>query len=386
MAGFIIPRGRQDLALALQAFQSGAESFGKNSRQAIQDEEERKRLGIAQGLAQQQNTREQQQADRTAEQFAAGAPMRKLEGERAGLLSKGIGASQAFADAQGRATGIIPPMGPLQAGEQSRPSVLMPGFQDASSQSSDFLASKKLEAVNHFRSAKGEPPITIEEYNQDREVGKLGLLGAKQKLGIDAKKAESDLLNDAASRRTAGALADKYSREEAKPPAAVMPLDVKNEVAALSHKNAAKISISNQIGSYLAEFKKAKSDDDKVRIGGLMLKALNSPEGADAIGVEEAKRLGDALEYNLFDVKAALGVKPGKLIGRDLAGFEKQVQSTYDAVSGGVKANRDEVDRLMGRTSETTEKKEFSTVDEVRRSGLPKGTVIILNGEEVEID
>jgi len=206
MAGFIIPRGRQDLAMALQAFQSGAESFGKNSRQAIQDKEERDRQAIASRITQEQNKREQMQ-------FEANAPLREVAGRQAGSLLKGINATDALMDAQGMATGMIPPMGPMQAGQPQRPMILKTGVMDTSKESGDFLAMKKLDAVNHFRAAKGDAPISMEEYNQDREAGKLGLLGAKQKLGIESKKAESDLLNDAASRRTAGALADKYSKE-----------------------------------------------------------------------------------------------------------------------------------------------------------------------------
>lgn len=134
-----------------------------------------------------------------------------------------------------------------------------------------------------------------------------------------------------------------------------LPIDVKAEVGALSTKNANKISVANQIGSYLEQFRNAKTDDDKARIGGQMLKVLNSPEGADAIGVEEAKRLGDALEYNIFDVKAGLGAKPGNLVGRDLPGFERQVQATYDAIKGSVDQNRSEVGRLLGRPASQPE-------------------------------
>jgi hypothetical protein len=134
-----------------------------------------------------------------------------------------------------------------------------------------------------------------------------------------------------------------------KPPDTNLPLDVKEQIKGLSSKNASKIAIKNQIDNSLAQLKLAKDDDTKVRIGRGMLKILNSTEGADAIGAEESKRLGDALEYNIFDVSAGLGMKPGKLHGRDLAGFLTQAQAVSDAIGGSVKANQAEVDRLYGR-------------------------------------
>lgn len=152
-----------------------------------------------------------------------------------------------------------------------------------------------------------------------------------------------------------GAIADTGEKTPPKPipkatdPDAGLPLDVKEQIKGLSSKNAGKIAIANQMESYLQEFQAAPTEDEKARIGGMMLKVLNSPEGSDAIGVEEAKRLGDALEYNVFDLAAGTGMKTGNLHGRDLAGFEKQVTSTIAAVRGGTDRNRSEVDRLYGR-------------------------------------
>lgn len=128
-----------------------------------------------------------------------------------------------------------------------------------------------------------------------------------------------------------------------------LPLDVKEQVTALSTKTGNKISIANQLDSYLHEFQTAKTSDDKVRIGRQMLKVLNSPEGADAVGVDEAKRLGDALEYHVANFGSLVGATPGKFVGRDLGGFEKQVQSTIGAVRGSIDSNRKETDRLLGR-------------------------------------
>lgn len=183
------------------------------------------------------------------------------------------------------------------------------------------------------------------------ETGAFELGEKKAKAGREAAESTASLAETRARTGLLGAQTLKAKKEADAPPdkAKDLPLDVKSEVAGISGKNAGKISVANQIDGYLKEFKAAKTEDDKVRIGRQMLKVINSSEGADAIAVEEAKRLGDALEYNIADVGAGLGMKTGKFHGRDLDGFEAQAQSTLDAIRRGVTANRTEVDRLMGR-------------------------------------
>lgn len=124
----------------------------------------------------------------------------------------------------------------------------------------------------------------------------------------------------------------------------MLPIDQKKIVEGLATKNASKEAIKNQMVSYYDQFKNAKSKDDQIRIGRQMLKVLNSPEGADAIGVEEANRLGNALEVQVFNWKG-----PGPLFGRDLEGFGSQVEATIGAMDGSIQANQAQIDKLMGR-------------------------------------
>lgn len=147
-----------------------------------------------------------------------------------------------------------------------------------------------------------------------------------------------------------------------------LPVDVQRTVEGLSGKNAGKIAIANQIESYLAEFKNAKTEDQKVTVGQQMLKVLNSPEGADAIGQEESKRLGSFLQYKIANFTG-----PGSFMGRDIPEFEKQVTSTLGAVRGAVNSNQAEIDRLMGR------KPQSSTPDSALVGGTnrpPSGTAL----------
>lgn len=113
-----------------------------------------------------------------------------------------------------------------------------------------------------------------------------------------------------------------------------LPKEQQRQVTDLGAKNASKQSIANQMRSGLSEFQAAKTPDDRVRLGRQMLKILNSSEGADAVGAEEAKRLGDALEYKMFNM-----LEPGPAFGRDLQGFEQQVASTIRSVEKGIDAN-----------------------------------------------
>lgn len=209
------------------------------------------------------------------------------------------------------------------------------------------------------------------QYNPDAVNNSLKqVMTLKERMeqaGKDSDRKDAQSKQTAQEKKDAAAalLAEKRAAEDArhnlategiqriaagnKPPDNNLPLDVKEQIKELSSKNASKIAIKNQIDNSLAQLKLAKDDDTKVRIGRGMLKILNSTEGADAIGAEESKRLGDALEYNIFDVSAGLGMKPGKLHGRDLAGFLTQAQAVSDAIGGSVKANQSEVDRLYGR-------------------------------------
>jgi hypothetical protein len=106
------------------------------------------------------------------------------------------------------------------------------------------------------------------------------------------------------------------------------------EVTSLMTQNAKKKSIANQLQADLEEFRNAKTEDEKIRIGNTMIKTLNSKEGADAVGVDERKNIANALEYQKFNF-----FNPGKAFGRDLPGFEDQVIATINGVQGGIDLN-----------------------------------------------
>jgi hypothetical protein len=130
-----------------------------------------------------------------------------------------------------------------------------------------------------------------------------------------------------------------------------LPIESQEQIRDLAKASAKKRSIVNSMSGYLSEYdvalakwqkSKSKSDyNDVIRIGSQALKTLNSPEGADAIGAEEAKRLGTALEFNWGNL-----VNPGAVVGRDLAGFSRQIKNTMGAIGTGLKANDDYIKKL----------------------------------------
>lgn len=142
------------------------------------------------------------------------------------------------------------------------------------------------------------------------------------------RKMEADAATN--SRRASAAERAAKSRE------ADLPRDAAKAVEVLQTNNAKKISIRNQLRGALDQMRNASSEDQKIVIGRQMLKTLNSTEGADAIGVEEANRLGGLLEYQILNIR-----NPGPMFGRDVKEFERQVEATIRGIDSAVRANEE---------------------------------------------
>lgn len=129
---------------------------------------------------------------------------------------------------------------------------------------------------------------------------------------------------------------------------APLPLDQKKEVETLAIKNANKRSIANQIKSGIAEWDAAKDDDQKLTTGLQLIKVLNSTEGADAVGKEEAERLAGYLKYKVGNITG-----PGSFMGRDLPEFRTQMESKAREIENAIAMNQGNIDSLYGRSNRT---------------------------------
>jgi len=123
-----------------------------------------------------------------------------------------------------------------------------------------------------------------------------------------------------------------------------MPIDAKKEVETLSTKNAGKVSIRNQINAVLSGWDKM-SRDQQIAAGRQLIKTLNSTEGSDAVGVEEANRLGGKLEFAVGNLTNDNPVQ----FGRDLEGFRTQAENVAAGIGRAVETNQERIDELMGR-------------------------------------
>lgn len=123
-----------------------------------------------------------------------------------------------------------------------------------------------------------------------------------------------------------------------------LPKPAQETVTSLTQDNAKKTSIVNQIDAELAKMQAAWKDGNEdlaVTQGQNMLKILNSTQGQDAVGSEEAKRLAAFLEYKLANFTG-----PGSFIGRDVEQFFTQAADKSNAIKTAIAENKKIIDSI----------------------------------------
>lgn len=120
--------------------------------------------------------------------------------------------------------------------------------------------------------------------------------------------------------------------------------DKKEIVTGLSKKNANKIAIANQIDSVLNNAQ-GLSENDQLQQYRQLIKTLNSSEGADAVGTDEAKRLASKLEFAFGNFS---NDNPTQF-GRDVKGFAEDAALTSKAMKDAVASNQATIDEAYGR-------------------------------------
>jgi len=143
----------------------------------------------------------------------------------------------------------------------------------------------------------------------------------------------------------------------------------KTMVESLSKDSATKTAIANEIAQTVKLFDDPNiSDTQKIKAGESLLKVLNSTQGSDAVGAEEAKRLGSLLQFQIGNLFG-----PGKFIGRDLPGFRDQAATTVNRLSGAVEGNKKLINEALANKPVGIEPIQLLE-QQKKKPGMPLGT------------
>lgn len=154
----------------------------------------------------------------------------------------------------------------------------------------------------------------------------IGLLGAIRGLTLTGKQREERV-------------------SKAKEEFDLLPVQSQEMIKKLAGSSANKETINNQIKGAISQLDNPDiSDDQKLTIGRSLLKTLNSTEGSDAVGAEEANRLGSYLEFKIANFTG-----PGSFVGRDLDQFIEQTRLTSERIDKAIESNNEAIERLYGR-------------------------------------
>lgn len=115
------------------------------------------------------------------------------------------------------------------------------------------------------------------------------------------------------------------------------------QVKSINDKNVTKAVSVNDLESLIAQMDDPTIPEDlKIKAGEESLKLLNSSAlGADAVGAEEAKRLGSFLQYKILNLR-----NPGSMFGRDMDKFTGQVKNNRDRLRKSIASGEEMATRI----------------------------------------
>lgn len=221
----------------------------------------------------------------------------------------------------------------------------------------------------------------ISEKDKDiaRQQKVMEAIAGRQARAADAeakRKIADEIRNQTQSNREIARQDRKEREAKINTDIRLLPAEDQEVVKDLAKKSASKIAIANQIDAVMSKWD-SLSDDQKLGQGRQLLKVLNSTEGADAIGAEEAKRLGTKLEFAMGNFTNSNPTQ----FGRDLKGFAEQARITSQGLKSAIKANESEIGRRYARVGIQKD----PGVSAHQESGSQK--IVVSNGQEtLEID
>lgn len=244
------------------------------------------------------------------------------------------------------------------------PSSSAPGAPSRRDRMNDLKMQKAEEEVNQLKKGrKGNEAVAWSSTNQTDENGYpimfnrltgeyvSGKVKVKQKPNADGRAIMMDTVDEKGNPikkgvvPTAGLVVTPPPKKtDAKQEYDALPPEKQQQIKTIATKVGNYKAAASTVKSGLVEFQKAKTKDEKIRIGQGMLKEMNSMVGSDAVGAEEVKRLGNALEYQIANFTG-----PGPVMGRDLKGFEKQAFSSISHMENAAGLAQNEIDYLYNR-------------------------------------
>ncbi len=186
---------------------------------------------------------------------------------------------------------------------------------------------------------------------QSKQKSVRDYLRDKYEMGMKKKFYEKELAEMQDKRRHEGVM-EGLAKEELgiknKKQSMELPEGVKKSADQIAEGISNKVITATQIDSYANQMDEALKSGDKstaLQMGRQMIKVLNSTEGKDAVGQEEANRLASKLEFALGNFT---NNNPTQF-GRDLEGFLSDARTTSGVVKDAAKNLKETYKSVAGR-------------------------------------
>lgn len=197
-------------------------------------------------------------------------------------------------------------------------------------------AQKRQQTQDQFTQAATEAGLADRGFQkQVGEDGKVSFLRTPGYKSLDDRKKEAEIAKTYAELNKARSSGNFEN----------LPKDKQIQIEKLSGKISDRKQIANDIDAALAQLDDPKlTSDQKIMVSRELAKTLNSSQGADAIGSEEAKRLLGLIDFKVFNV-----TEPGSMFGRDLGMFTEQVRNNRNRLTESLGSSQRQIDEMMGR-------------------------------------
>jgi hypothetical protein len=211
-------------------------------------------------------------------------------------------------------------------------------LKDALARRQDAKSQESAQVRSGYSQLGLNVPETMSAADAEHTYGKLAELNQKKFAeGLHRGTLEAKELAEA-------------KRNPAKREFDLRPPEAQEQIKDIAKAMATKADIKNEIDTALELLRSPNvSEDQKVAAGQGLLKTLNSTQGKDAVGAEEAQRLSNFLEFKKFNF-----TQPGSMFGRDLNEFTDQVGLVSSRLSQAYDKDSAKIDSLYGRSPKTT--------------------------------